>query len=168
MTQVFLSLGTNMGDREAYLKAALEALSDLPQSQLVAVSAIYETAAWGLTDQADFLNLVCQLETDLSAETLLLACQQIEADLDRVRLVRWGPRTIDIDILLYGEAYLQTEQLTVPHPYLTQRAFVLVPLAELAKDLVIPGTGSSVAQFLQLLDSSDVRFYQAAEAFWKG
>ena len=100
MTKVYLSLGSNMGDRQGYLQRAVEALKQLPETKVEAVSSFYETAAWGLTNQADFLNLALALETQLQAERLLSACQGIEKDLDRVRHEHWGPRTVDIDILL--------------------------------------------------------------------
>ena len=122
-----------------------------------AVSSYYETAAWGLTDQADFLNLALALETKLPAETLLRSCQQIEKDLDRVRHEHWGPRTVDIDILLYGQEIWETEHLKVPHPYMSQRAFVLVPLVEIPDDLVDPKTGQAYKNYLSQLNTSDVR-----------
>ncbi|WP_164437888.1 2-amino-4-hydroxy-6-hydroxymethyldihydropteridine diphosphokinase, partial [Streptococcus equi] len=106
MTIVYLSLGTNMGDRKAYLQKAIQALASLPQTRLLAQSSIYETAAWGKTDQADFLNMACQLDTRLSATDFLKETQAIEQALGRVRHEKWGPRTIDIDILLFGnESY---------------------------------------------------------------
>ena len=131
MTRVYLSLGSNMGDRQGYLQKAVKALNDLPETEVKAVSSYYETAAWGLTDQADFLNLALALETKLPAETLLRSCQQIEKDLDRVRHEHWGPRTVDIDILLYGQ--------------------------EIADDLVDPKTGQAYKNYLSHLNTSDVR-----------
>ena len=108
MTRVYLSLGSNMGDRQDYLQKAVEALNDLAETKVKAVSSYYETAAWGLTEQADFLNLALALETQLPAETLLSYCQKIEKNLDRVRHEHWGPRTVDIDILLYGHEIWET------------------------------------------------------------
>lgn len=108
MTKVYLSLGSNMGDRQGYLQRAVEALKQLTDTEVETVSSYYETAAWGLTDQADFLNLALALETQLPAESLLSACQAIEKDLDRVRHEHWGPRTVDIDILLYGQEIWET------------------------------------------------------------
>ena len=112
---------------------------------------------WGLTDQADFLNLALALDTQLPAESLLSACQAIEKDLDRVRHEHWGPRTVDIDILLYGQEIWGTEHLKVPHPLMTQRAFVLVPLLEIAENLVEPQTGQAYKKYLSQIDTSDVR-----------
>ena len=157
MTKVYLSLGSNIGNRQGYLQKAVESLNRLPETEVKAVSSCYETAAWGLTDQADFLNLALALDTQLPAETLLSYCQQIEKNLDRVRHEHWGPRTVDIDILLYGQETWGTEHLKVPHPFMTQRAFVLVPLLEIAEDLVEPQTGQPYEKYLSQLDTSDVR-----------
>ncbi|WP_105145178.1 2-amino-4-hydroxy-6-hydroxymethyldihydropteridine diphosphokinase, partial [Streptococcus suis] len=102
--------------------------------QLGLVSNIYETPAWGKTDQADFLNLACQVYTDLSAQDFLSVCQKIEQELDRVRIEKWGQRTVDLDIIFWDEEKIQEENLIVPHPYAHERAFVLKPLAEIASD----------------------------------
>ncbi|WP_204983801.1 2-amino-4-hydroxy-6-hydroxymethyldihydropteridine diphosphokinase [Streptococcus equinus] len=159
MISVYLSLGSNIGDKKAYLEAALERLNQLPQTSLAAVSSFYETAAWGKTDQDDFLNICCQLETELAAQQLLIECQQIEKDLHRVRHEHWGPRTIDIDILLYGSEHIATENLKVPHPYMTERAFVLVPLFEIAPSLEI--CGYSITSYLKTLNLEEVRKLQS-------
>lgn len=163
MTRVYLSLGSNMGDRQGYLQKAVKTLNDLPETEVKAVSSYYETAAWGLTDQADFLNLALALETQLPAESLLSACQAIEKDLDRVRHEHWGPRTVDIDILLYGQEIWETEHLKVPHPYMSQRAFVLVPLVEIADDLVDPKTGQAYKNYLSQLDTNDVHKFVTSD-----
>lgn len=163
MTKVYLSLGSNMGDRQGYLQRAVKALKQLTDTEVEAVSSYYETAAWGLTDQADFLNLALALETQLPAESLLSACQAIEKDLDRVRHKHWGPRTVDIDILLYGQEIWETEHLIVPHPFMTQRAFVLVPLLEIAKDLVEPQTGQTYENYLSQLDTNDVHKFVTSD-----
>ncbi|MBM7642940.1 2-amino-4-hydroxy-6-hydroxymethyldihydropteridine diphosphokinase [Streptococcus loxodontisalivarius] len=156
MTLVYLSLGSNMGDKRAYLERALQLLNDLPQTKVVAVSSFYQTAAWGKTDQDDFLNLACQLETDLDKFDLLRYCQKIEKDLDRVRHEHWGPRTIDIDMLLYGQDTSDVEELRLPHPFMKERAFVLVPLLEIAPDLTEPVLALPYADALSLLDASQV------------
>ena len=155
MISVYLSLGSNIGDKKAYLEAALERLNQLPQTSLAAVSSFYETAAWGKTDQDNFLNICCQLKTELAAQQLLIECQQIEKNLNRVRYEHWGPRTIDIDILLYGSEHIATESLKVPHPYMTERAFVLVPLFEIAPSLEI--CGHSITSYLKTLNLEEVR-----------
>ena len=165
MTKVYLSLGSNMGNRQDYLKKAVESLDRLLETEVKAVSSYYETAAWGLTDQADFLNLALALDTQLPAESLLSACQAIEKDLDRVRHEHWGPRTVDIDILLYGQEIWGTEHLKVPHPLMTQRAFVLVPLLEIAENLVEPQTGQAYKKYLSQIDTSDVRKLEQVDWF---
>lgn len=136
-TTVFLSLGSNQGDRLGYLKRALDELNKT--EKIVKVSSVYETAAWGKTDQADFLNLVVKLSTAKSAEALLNKLQAIEARLERERHERWGPRTIDLDILLYGDEVIETKHLSVPHPRLWERAFVLKPLVEIEPELQFQG-----------------------------
>lgn len=135
----FLSIGANLGDRQATMKKAVELLGKLPDTQVKAVSGLYETAPWGKTDQPAFLNAVIELSTGLVPETLLKACQDIEKSLGRVRHEHWGARTIDIDILLMENVQSNTEQLKIPHPYIAERAFVLVPLREIAPDLAING-----------------------------
>ncbi|HFU3729980.1 TPA: 2-amino-4-hydroxy-6-hydroxymethyldihydropteridine diphosphokinase [Streptococcus suis] len=154
----YLSIGGNMGDRLAYLEAALEALDRHPNCRLGLVSSIYETPAWGKTDQADFLNLACQVETDLSAQDFLAVCQQIELDLDRVRIEKWGQRTIDLDIIFWDEQVIEEEKLIVPHPYAHERAFVLLPLADIAADYRHPGLGQRVEELVRYLgDTSDIK-----------
>lgn len=136
--RAFVGLGSNIGDREANLSEALRRLSETPGAALAGVSAVYETEAVGLTDQPPFLNLVAALSVTCDAAELLARCLEVEAQMGRVRVVRWGPRNIDIDLLLFGEARVDTPELTVPHPRLLERQFVLVPLADVAPDLVLP------------------------------
>ncbi|HEL2474667.1 TPA: 2-amino-4-hydroxy-6-hydroxymethyldihydropteridine diphosphokinase [Streptococcus suis] len=150
----YLSIGGNMGDRLAYLKAALEAVDRHPDCRLGLVSPIYETPAWGKTDQADFLNLACQVYTDLSAQDFLSVCQNIEQELDRVRIEKWGQRTIDLDIIFWDEQVIDEENLIVPHPYAHERAFVLLPLADIAADYRHPILQKTVAELL--LPSKDL------------
>lgn len=131
MKVAYLSIGTNIGEREKNLQDAVRMLIAHEAITVTAVSSIYETAAVGFTEQADFLNIALRLETSLSAQELLLVCQQVENDLGRVREFRWGPRIIDLDILLYNNETYDTETLIVPHPRMYERAFVLVPLKEI-------------------------------------
>ena len=139
----FIGLGSNIGDSRALLRAAGAALEKLPQTEVRARSGLYRSAPVGRIDQQDFLNAVCQLSTALAPEALLQALLGIERDHGRVRLgERGGPRTLDLDLLLYGELVSRTDALELPHPRLQERAFVLMPLAELAPELVIPGRGS--------------------------
>lgn len=138
MNEVYLSLGSNLGDRKAQLQEAVRLLQLNPSISNLRMSSIYETAPVGYLDQHAFLNLVVRLETSLSPLELLDVCQEIEQALYRERLVRWGPRTVDLDILLYGQEQLTTERLTIPHPHMYERAFVLVPLRELMPSLSLP------------------------------
>ncbi|HEY3376366.1 MAG TPA: 2-amino-4-hydroxy-6-hydroxymethyldihydropteridine diphosphokinase [Armatimonadota bacterium] len=136
---VYLSLGSNLGDRDAYLREAVARLSTLPETRVLATSARYETPPWGKIDQPSFLNMAVIIATGLSPEDLLTATQAIENALGRQRGEHWGPRTVDIDLLLYEGERRDTATLRLPHPYLTQRRFVLEPLAEIAPELRIQG-----------------------------
>lgn len=140
--RVYLGLGSNLGDREAHLRKAILRLADagLPPQ---AVSTVYETEPQGKTDQDWFLNCVVAADTEWTPERLLAVVREIEEAAGRRRVVRWGPRVLDVDILLYGERRIQTSDLEVPHPRLHERAFVLVPLCEVAPDVVIPGHGAA-------------------------
>ncbi len=129
--RAFVGLGSNLGDRRAFLTAAVR---DLPNK--VAVSGVYKTAPIGGPAQGPFLNLVVEMRTSVGPYDLLAICQQLEASAGRARTERWGPRTLDIDVLLYGEFELNDTELTIPHPRMNERAFVLYPLAELAPELL--------------------------------
>lgn len=142
--KAYLSLGSNMGDRGYYLNQALQRLQDRGVT-LIRVSGVYVTEPWGGVAQEDFWNIAVEIETGLEPLELLHLCQQIEQDLGRKRLVRWGPRTIDIDILLCDNVIIQTTELTLPHPHLEERAFVLVPLREIAPSLILP-SGRSIQE----------------------
>ncbi|WP_084242220.1 2-amino-4-hydroxy-6-hydroxymethyldihydropteridine diphosphokinase [Planomicrobium okeanokoites] len=131
MNKSYLSLGSNMGDRVGMLRQAVRLLEGHPAIEVMNISSLYETAPVGFTEQDAFLNMVVQLQTDLTAYELLEICQNIEQTLDRKREIRWGPRTIDLDILLYNQDKFETENLVIPHPRMHERAFVLVPLLEL-------------------------------------
>lgn len=137
--RVYLSLGSNLGDRAGTLRVAVTCLAALPETRVAAESAIIETPPWGKTDQPAFLNMAVALETALSPEALLAETQRIETDLGRVRHEHWGPRTLDIDLLVYEGETRDTPALRLPHPYLTLRRFVLEPLAQIAPELVIAG-----------------------------
>ncbi len=147
MNAVYLSLGSNLGDREANLRAAIDALP-AAGVKVVRVSPVYETEPVDYTAQAWFLNLAVQAETDLFPLQLLARTARIERALKRVRTVAKGPRTIDIDILLYGSAVVGTAKLQIPHPRMTERRFVLQPLADLSPDLRHPVLQKTVRELL--------------------
>ncbi|HBP64913.1 MAG TPA: 2-amino-4-hydroxy-6-hydroxymethyldihydropteridine diphosphokinase [Desulfosporosinus sp.] len=142
--KAFLGLGSNLGDRAHYLEEAVTALSS-PVLKIEATSRIYETEPWGLLDQPLYWNLVIKIETSLEPLELLHVCQEIERQLGRERKQHWGPRTIDIDLLIYDNIVSDSEELILPHPYLEERAFVLVPLREIAPELVLP-SGKSISE----------------------
>ncbi len=144
MVLACVGLGANLGDAQATLRAAINALAVLPQTRLLAASRLYRTPAWGNEAQPDFINAAVALETDLPAPVLLEQLLATEKQFGRVRQEgqQWGPRTLDLDLLLYGEQVIDLPQLQVPHPYLHQRAFALLPLAEVAADACIPGHGT--------------------------
>lgn len=135
MNESYLSLGSNMGDRLQMLKQAVRLLSEHPQIEVAAISSLYETEPVGFTEQEPFLNMVVHIRTELPALELLNVCQEIEQELQRKRIVRWGPRTIDLDILLYNQDNMESERLIVPHPRMHERAFVLIPLLEVNPSL---------------------------------
>ena len=130
----YISLGTNMGDRFSFLKMAVKSLKDNPQLKLVNYSSIYETDPVGYEDQDLFLNMAVEVKTILTAQELLDVCLAIENELGRKREIKWGPRTIDLDILLYNQENIETETLIIPHPRMQERAFVMVPLLEMTKN----------------------------------
>lgn len=142
MTRAFVALGANLGDPAASVRAAFDALAELPATRLVRASSLYRTAPVGLAGQPDFINAVAELDTGLDAPALLAALLAIEAGNGRVRGEKNGPRTLDLDLLLHGGAVLDLPGLILPHPRLHLRAFVLAPLSEIAPDLAIPGRGS--------------------------
>lgn len=159
--KVYIAMGSNLGDRWAYLKSAVEGLGELALDGRVEVSSIYETEPWGPIVQGPFLNGVVRMWTALTPYELHSALFQLEERLGRTgREVRWGPREIDLDILLYGDRIVKTLQLEIPHPRMLERRFVLVPLAELEPGAFIPGSGLTVIQALERCpDRGWVRYY---------
>ncbi len=149
MKRVFIALGSNLGDRETHLDGAVKAISQLAGCRIVARSPIYETEPLGVVEQPPFLNAVIEIETAIPAETLLQQLLMIEKQHGRQRREKWGPRTLDLDILLFGDQMIRTETLTVPHPRMAERRFVLVPLADLVPELQVPGSKKTVAALLQ-------------------
>ncbi|QDA58304.1 2-amino-4-hydroxy-6-hydroxymethyldihydropteridine diphosphokinase [Thermomonas aquatica] len=144
MTLAAVGLGANLGEAVATLRDAIDELARLPDTELLRASRLYRTPAWGRTEQPDFINAVALVETGMPARELLDALLAIERSFGRVRLdgERWGPRTLDLDLLLFGDAVIDEPGLRVPHPHLHERAFALLPLAEIAPQLAIPGIGS--------------------------
>lgn len=159
MIRVYLALGSNLADPLHQVQSALNALAAMPDTTLVATSSLYRTPPYGPPDQPDFLNAAVALDTTLTAETLLDHTQRIELEQGRVRKAhRWGPRTLDLDIMLFGEQTLNTPRLTVPHYDMHNRAFMLLPLREIAPDLTLPN-GTRIADLLATLDSSSIRHW---------
>jgi 2-amino-4-hydroxy-6-hydroxymethyldihydropteridine diphosphokinase len=143
-SNVFLALGSNLGDREYYIEQALNCIQDLRNTRIREKSNIYETEPVGNKDQARFLNMVVKIETELPPEELLTRLQEIESLLKRTREIHWGPRTIDIDILLYGRLQIELPHLTIPHPRMLERAFVLIPLRDVFTGETLLGQDLSV------------------------
>jgi len=156
---VYLALGTNLGNRVENLRAALQAL--LPLVDIQAASPVYETPPWGYTDQPAFLNMVLQANTELLPADLLRELKRIEVELGRQPNFRYGPRLIDLDILFYGDQVVELETLGIPHPRLHERAFVLVPLADLALHLRHPLMGKTVRDLLASVERGEIRPFEA-------
>jgi 2-amino-4-hydroxy-6-hydroxymethyldihydropteridine diphosphokinase len=149
VNQCWVGLGSNLGDREDYLKQGIRSLNLAEGVRVLKVSSIYETAPYGPVDQAPFLNMVVEIETKLSPEKLLGVTQDIEKKNKRERLVHWGPRTLDLDILLYADKIIRMENLIIPHPEMARRLFVLVPLKEIARELVVPGLDANIKELYE-------------------
>jgi 2-amino-4-hydroxy-6-hydroxymethyldihydropteridine diphosphokinase len=159
---LYLSLGTNLGNRLANLQNAITSLP--PKVNHVVQSSIYETEPWGYSDQPSFLNQVIKANTDLEPLLLLAFLKETEIRLGRKETFRFGPRLIDLDILFYDDLVLETPTLSIPHPRITERAFILVPLAEIAPDLPHPVLGKSIQQLKAGVDSSSVELYRSMES----
>lgn len=159
--QSFLSLGSNIGDRFENLRAAVRLLDRHPSIKVANCSSIYETDPVGYEDQDPFLNMAIEITTDLSPLELLDICLEAELALGRKRIIRWGPRTIDLDILLYNQENIETEKLFIPHPRMAERAFVLVPLYEIAGNIHLPGESETLEVLVDRLpDKKGVRIWK--------
>lgn len=155
---VYLSLGTNLGNRPANLKQALSLLS--PQMTIKARSKVYETAPWGYTEQDNFLNQAVRVTTYLDPEPLLKHIKRLEVAMGRKDEFRYGPRLIDIDILFYDDLVIETPLLALPHPHLHERGFVLLPMMDIAPDLVHPVMGKSIREMMETCDTQGIAEYK--------
>jgi 2-amino-4-hydroxy-6-hydroxymethyldihydropteridine diphosphokinase len=152
----FFGLGSNLGDRAENIKEALRRLDEIPGIEIEKTSSMYETEPVGLVEQPDFINAVAEGKTSLSPEDLLKAVMQVEKGMGRVRTLRWGPRIIDIDILIYDDVSVNTPELVIPHPRMQERAFVMIPLCEIAPDLKLDG-GRGIKEIIESLGKQTVR-----------
>ncbi|WP_163527995.1 2-amino-4-hydroxy-6-hydroxymethyldihydropteridine diphosphokinase [Halobacillus ihumii] len=160
MTKAYIALGSNISPRKQYLTEAIDMLDKHEEIILAKQSKIYQTAPVGYTEQNDFLNMVIEVDTVLQPLQLLDYCQTIEQNLGRRRIIKWGPRTIDLDILLYNDENMKAERLTIPHPYMHERAFVIVPLAEVNPEANLPTLMKTAKEVLQQLPDEDVKTIQ--------
>lgn len=151
----YVGLGSNLEDPVLQLQAAFEALARIDGTTALRRSRLYRTPPWGRTDQPDFVNAVAEMRTGLAPEALLLELQRIERGAGRARRERWGPRVLDLDLLVHGDTRRETAALTLPHPHLHERAFVLLPLRDLAPELEIPGRGR-VSDLLSAVDCDGI------------
>ena len=155
MSRVFLGIGGNIGDKHTNIEKTLSLLQENSQIEIVNTSSYYETAPVGYEDQDWFLNIVVEIDTSLEPYSLLEYCNHIEQELKRERLIHWGPRTIDVDILLYENFSSEDEKLIVPHPRMCERGFVMIPLYEIAPDLMIHN--KPIKEFVDQLQTEEVR-----------
>ena len=165
MHLVYIGFGSNIGDRLAHIQNAIHALAETEGITLQKISSVYQTDPVGYETQAQFLNGVAAIETHLPPLSLLRTLKDIEASVGRQHRIRWGPREIDLDILIYGDMCLQTEQLVIPHPEMHRRRFVLVPLVEVAPALVHPVLKETVQALLERLDDKSVSESGSVELF---
>ena len=160
MNQAFISLGGNIGNSYGYINAAINKIKKIKKTDIVNISSFYLTKAWGKTDQSDFLNCVVEIKTKLNPWQLLNKFQEIENDLGKNIKKRWGERTIDIDIVLFGEKVIYEKKLIIPHERYHERNFVLIPLCEISKDVIDPLKKLTSGKLLQKIeDTNEVKLY---------
>jgi len=147
----YIGLGSNLGDRQQYLTKAIGMLENADGIIVNVISKTYETKPVGYVDQPDFLNCVAEVITSLSPYELLDICMNIENDLERKRIIKWGPRTVDLDILFYGDLVMTEEELTIPHPLLHERGFVLLPMCDIAPEFMHPKLNLSIKELCEIL-----------------
>ncbi|MCC6502162.1 MAG: 2-amino-4-hydroxy-6-hydroxymethyldihydropteridine diphosphokinase [Deltaproteobacteria bacterium] len=153
----YIAIGSNLGDRIANVKKAVLRAADEVKATLVLLSSFYETEPWGMKEQGAFVNAVMGVETELTPAALLAHLKSVEAGMGRQETERWGPRTIDLDIIFYGDLVVGEDGLTIPHPSAHERAFVMVPLAEIAPEFKHPVLGRTVSEIAGSLDKTGVR-----------
>lgn len=153
MKGVFIAIGSNIGDGVENCKEAIERLKGF--TEVKSISPLYKTRAWGVESQADFINGVVEVETELSPTELLVELKATEKDMGRTESAHWGPRLIDMDIIFYGDDIIDTDELTVPHRYMHERAFVLAPLADIALEVIHPRCGKTVRELLNELNGME-------------
>jgi 2-amino-4-hydroxy-6-hydroxymethyldihydropteridine diphosphokinase len=164
---VFIGLGSNLGDSFKYLQAGLAGIRKIKGYKEIAVSSPYLTAPVGPQDQGRFVNAVCHGIFSGDPLALLDGLLAVEQAQGRERIRKWGPRTLDLDILLFGDRIIDHPRLKVPHPHMHQRVFVLMPLAELASDLVLPGLGKTASEFLLEMDPEEIKSQKAEKTTWE-
>ncbi|WP_425446702.1 2-amino-4-hydroxy-6-hydroxymethyldihydropteridine diphosphokinase [Dethiothermospora halolimnae] len=155
MTRAYLGIGSNIGDTKKHIEDSIEMLRNNKKIEVIKISSKYETEPIGYTDQDWFLNVVVEIKTELEPYELLKYCNYIEDELKRKRIIRWGPRTIDVDVLLYGDYTSDDEKLTIPHPRMTERAFVMIPLYEIAKDIKV--NGEDIKTIVDRLEDQEIK-----------
>ena len=153
MVKAYLGLGSNIGEREIQLQEAINILDSFKGVEVTQISDIYETEPVGYTEQPLFLNLCVEIETNLNPQDLLARCLDVEQQLHRVRVISWGPRTLDVDILLYDDLIIEEENLSIPHPRMTERAFVLTPLNDIAPNRVEPRSHQTIQNLVMVDDT---------------
>ncbi len=164
MTPVYLGLGGNVGDVLSNMAAALQHLNKHDQIDVLDVSDVYKTSPWGITEQDWFLNCCAKVQTTLGPHELLDVCLSVEVKLKRKRIVRWGPRSVDVDILVFGDLHFDVDHLTIPHPRMHERAFVMVPLADIAPGLTVNGT--TARELAKDLASKDIIMVETTQDWW--
>ncbi len=165
---VYLGLGSNLGDRAHNLLAALRMLDGMEGLAVREVSSVYETEPWGVEDQPRFLNLVAAVESERGPRAVLEACREVEEALGRVRKRRWGPRVIDVDVLLYEDQVWEDDDLVIPHPLMLERDFVMVPLLELAPRALPPGMAKAIERWRPVQPGHTVKVFRFSEEEWHG